>query len=63
MATYRNGLELALEVGKMKAKITKGVVQSLEPNAKAYEVVDTEIAARHLYPWGSRLCGASRAAA
>ncbi len=28
----------------MKAKITKRVVQSLEPNAKAYEVVDTELA-------------------
>jgi hypothetical protein len=33
-----------LEGRKMKAKIAKRVVQSLEPNVKSYKVVDTEIA-------------------
>ena len=43
MATYRNGQKRASEGLVRRAKITKPVVQSLEPKEKAYEVVDTEL--------------------
>ncbi len=44
MATYRIGPKGVSEGLVMRANITKRVVQSLEPEQKVFEVVDTEFA-------------------
>ena len=44
MATYRNGQKRGRGRGVMRAKITKRTLESLEPEEKVYEVVDTELA-------------------